>query len=385
METWKWVALAVVVALAAAWGLSVRGPEVEVTPVPPVAELRDPFVATDVTFSHGDITLAGTLTLPHGEGPHPALVLVSGSGPQDRDSAIPDVAPGYRPFKWIAEHLSARGIAVLRCDDRGVGESTGSFAAATTADFADDAEAALTYLLSRPDIDPGRVGLLGHSEGAMVVAMVAARNKDVAFAVSMAGVSVDGYETIIRQVELITLAGGLDAEQAAEAGREQRAVLDLVRGRDWEALEAHLAEINREQIAALPSEQQEALGDPEQMVQALVAQQMATFQSDWYQFFLEYDPGEDWAQVTVPVLAIFAELDVQVDPEQNTEAFERAMAQAGNDDFTVVVLSGANHLFQPAETGGPWEYPTLPQEFVPMFLPTLTGWLLERVDMAGGG
>jgi len=385
METWKWIALAVMVALAAALALSVRGPEGEITPVPTMIELRDPFVATDVTFAHGDITLAGTLTLPHGEGPHPALVLVSGTGPQDRDSAIPEVVPGYRPFKWIAEHLSARGIAVLRFDDRGVGASTGDFASATTADFALDAEAAITYLVSRPDIDPGHVGLLGHSEGAMVVAMVAARNKNVAFAVSMAGVSVDGYQTIIRQVELITLAGGLDAEQAAEAGREQRAVLDLVRGRDWEALEARLAEINRKQIAALPPEQQEALGDPEQLVQAMVAQQMASFRSDWYRYFLDYDPGEDWAQVTIPVLAIFAELDVQVDPEQNTAAFERAMAQAGNDDFTVVVLSGANHLFQPAVTGGPWEYPTLPQEFVPMFLPTLTGWLLERVDVAEGG
>jgi len=380
MDTWKWLALAAAAVLAVVLVSSVRGPEAPVTA--PAMEPRERFLATDVTFSHGDITLAGTLTVPHGAGPHPALVLITGSGPQDRDSAIPEVGPGYRPFKWIAEYLGERGIAVLRHDDRGVGASTGDFASATTADFADDAEAAVSYLLSRPDIDPDRVGLLGHSEGAMVAAMVAARNNDVAFAVSMAGVAVDGYELFVRQVELIALAGGLGAERATEAASEQRAVLDLVRGRDWEALEARLTEINREQLAGLPPEQKEALGDPEQLVQAMVAQQMSTFRSDWYQFFLDYDPGEDWAQVTIPVLAIFAELDVQVDAEQNTEAFERAMAQAGNDDFTAVVLSGANHLFQPAETGGHWEYPTLPQEFVPAFLPTLSDWLLERVGAA---
>jgi len=384
METWKWIALAVVVALAAALALSVRGPEVEVTPVPPVREIRDPYVATDVTFSHEDITLAGTLTLPHGEGPHPAVVLISGSGPQNRDQEI-DFVPGYRPFKWIAEHLSARGIAVLRHDDRGVGASTGDFASATTADFALDAEAAVSYLVSRPDIDPGRVGLLGHSEGGLVAAMIAARNAYVAFAISMAGTAVSGYETIVRQVELISLAEGMSPESASQAAAQQRELLDLVRAEDWEAVEAILEDVVKEQFAALPPEQQEALGDPEQAVKALAAQQMAALKSDWYRFFLDYDPGEDWAQVTVPVLAIFAELDVQVDPEQNAAAFERAMAQAGNDDFTVAVLSGANHLFQPAETGAVAEYPTLPQEFVPMFLPTLTGWLLERVDVAEGG
>ncbi len=381
METWKWVTLAVVAALAALMALSVRGP---VEQISVTTEPAEPFVATDVTFSHGDITLAGTLTVPHGEGPHPAVILISGSGPQNRDQEL-QIVPGYRPFKWIAEYLSARGVAVLRYDDRGVGASTGDFASATSADFADDTEAGLAYLLARPDIDPSRVGLLGHSEGGGVAAMVAARNPDVAYVISMAGTAVSGYDTIIRQVELIALAEGLPPEVATEAAAQQRQLLDLVRAEDWETLEEDVAEIARGQVAALPTAEQEVLGDPEQLVQVLTAQQMAALKSDWYRFFLDYDPGEDWVQVTVPVLAIFAELDVQVDPEQNAAAFERAMAQAGNDDFTVAVLSGANHLFQPAETGGPAEYAQLARAFVPPFLPTLSGWLLERVGMDEGG
>ena len=164
-----------------------------------------PYVEEEVTFGHDDVTLAGTLSLPEGDGPFPAVILFNGSGQQNRDSELPFV-PGYKPFRVIADHLARNGIAVLRYDDRGVGGSTGDLDNVTTADFADDGEAALDYLLSRTEIDPAQIGLLGHSEGGIIAPMLAARRPDVAFAISMAGNAVSGYDTVIRQAELLVLA-----------------------------------------------------------------------------------------------------------------------------------------------------------------------------------
>ncbi|HDS29240.1 MAG TPA: hypothetical protein ENN96_02015, partial [Candidatus Acetothermia bacterium] len=170
METWKWLALAAVAGLLAAW-LLLAPPVEDVATIPAITpsvpQVVEAFSEEDVTFSHGEITLAGTLTLPTQDAPHPAVILISGSGPQNRDSEIPELVPGYRPFRWIAEHLSTRGVAVLRYDDRGFGSSTGEFGTAATVDFSYDAEAALDYLLSRDDIDSSSIGLLGHSEGAL--------------------------------------------------------------------------------------------------------------------------------------------------------------------------------------------------------------------------
>ena len=177
-------------------------------PTEPAADL--PYAEEEVTFDHGDISLAGTLTMPESGGPFPALILISGSGQQDRDEALP-IVPGYKPFREIADHLTRQGIAVLRYDDRGVGGSSGDPSLATSADFADDAEAAFTYLQARPEIDGQQIGMLGHSEGGMIEAMVAARNPDVAFLISMAGTAVSGYDTIIKQVERLALASGASA------------------------------------------------------------------------------------------------------------------------------------------------------------------------------
>lgn len=373
MEAWKWVLLALVAGLAVVFAF--RGPSPE--PVPVVAPARD----VEVTFSHRGITLAGTLSLPATPGPHPALILITGSGPQNRDSEIEGL-PGYAPFRWIAEYLSARGIAVLRYDDRGVGASGGDFRSATAADFADDAEAAFDFLRHHPEISSPRIGLVGHSEGAIVAARVAARRPEVAFVVSLAGIAVTGYETIVRQVELIVLASGLGQEAAAAAAAQQRAVLDLVVARDWEALESLVVQIKRTQIADLPPEQQEALGDLDAFAQDIAAQELAVLRSDWYRELLIYDPAQDWAKIRVPVLAVFGGLDVQVDADQNKAALQAALARAGNRDGTVVVLPDANHLFQVAVTGAPWEYPLLPTEFHPRLLPTVGDWLLTRFGPA---
>ena len=338
-----------------------------------------PYRAEDVTFNNGDITLAGTLTLPEGDGPFPALVLISGSGQQNRDEEL-SIVPGYKPFHEIADTLTRQGIAVLRYDDRGVGGSNGDPVQATSADFADDAEAAFTYLQGRPEIDDQQIGMLGHSEGGIIEAMVAARNPDVAFLISMAGTAVSGYDTLIKQVERLALASGQSAEQATAAADQQRAMMDLIVAQDWTALETALNELAQTQIDALTADQKAALGDVQAAAKQQVAVQLSQLQSPWYQFFLGYDPGEDWAKITAPVLGLYGGNDTQVDADQNTAALQAALDRAGNQDITITVLPTANHLFQNATTGSVQEYAQLDPHLMPEFLAAVSDWLAARVQ-----
>ncbi len=340
-----------------------------------------PYVEQEVTFQNGDITLAGTLTLPEGDGPFPALILLSGSGQQDRDESL-SLAPGYRPFREIGDTLTRQGVAVLRYDDRGIGGSTaGDLAAVTSADFADDAEAAFNFLQGRADIDGQQIGFLGHSEGGILAPMVAARNPDVAFVISMAGSAVDGYDVVLKQVERLALARGESAADVAAAVAWQKEILDLTKSQDWTALDAAMGEIAQAQIAALTEEQKAAMGDVNAVAQQQLAAQMQSLQSPWYQFFLSHDPAQDWAQVTAPVLGIFGGNDTQVDAEQNSTALQAALESAGNADVTIQVLPTANHLFQDATTGGVDEYATLPPQLMPEFLEAISQWLLARVQL----
>ena len=336
-----------------------------------------PYLVEEVAFASGDVTLAGVLSLPPTPGPHPAVALVSGSGAQDRDGANPSL-PGYLPLRWLADHLARSGFAVLRWDERGVGESTGDHEEADTADLADDLEAGVTFLSTRSEIDPERVGILGHSEGGIIVALVAARTTDVAFVVSMAGPAVSYAEGVVKQVERILETGGAGPEAVAEAVAQQERVVALALAEDWDALTAFLTAIAAAQAEALPEATRAQLGDLDAFVANQVAGQVAAFQSPWMRWFLSHDPAVDWARVTVPVLALFGGLDVQVDVEQNRAPLEAALAAAGNDDVTIVVFDDANHLFQRAVTGGPEEYLRLEMAFAPGFLQEISAWLAER-------
>jgi uncharacterized protein len=321
-----------------------------------------PYRVEEVTFGNGEVTLAGTLTLPPTPGPHPAVVLVSGSGPQDRDEALGE-GIAIKPFRLLADALTREGVAVLRYDDRGVGASTGTFSTAVVADFASDAEAAIDYLLTREEIDPQQIGLLGHSEGGMVAAMLGARNDDLDFIITLAGPGVNGRDLLLVQNERI-----LEAEEATQEQidaqlafvAELTTVLD-----DPVAVEALIYEHTLEQAKALPDAKQAAIGDLEDYAHMVTDQAMSEFGTDWFASFLAYDPAQDWTQTTVPVLAIFGGRDVQVDAEQNAPALEDALARAGNNDVEIIVLPNANHLFQGAEMGSPSEYATLPAEFTP--------------------
>lgn len=341
------------------------------TPEEPV-----PYDVEDVRVANGDVTLAGTLTLPATPGPHPAVVLVSGSGPQDRDETLGG-GIAIKPFRLLADALTRAGVAVLRYDDRGVGESTGDFASATIPDFASDAEAAIHYLAGREEIDPARIGLLGHSEGGLVAAMLGARNQDLAFIISLAGPGVNGRDVLVLQNQRILEAEGATDEQiAAQRAFIEKAITLLD---DPEALEALVYQHTLEQARSLPEAQRKALGDLERYARQVTDQAMTQFGAAWFMSFVTYDPAEDWARTTVPVLALFGGKDTQVDAEQNAPAMLAALLKGGNHDVEVVVLPDANHLFQRATTGGPSEYATLPAAFTPDLLPAIISWLDRHV------
>jgi len=353
------------------------GFEVEIAEPEAIDPADLPYALAEVTFASADVTLAGALSLPETPGPHPAVALVSGSGAQDRDGANPAL-PGYEPLRWLADDLTRAGFAVLRWDERGVGASTGDHASATSADLADDLEAAVRYLTARPDVDPKRVGILGHSEGGALVAMVGARAPEVAFVIAMAPPALPYTEVVVSQVARISADSGMTPEQVAEAAAQQTRVVELALAEDWEGLEAFLAEATAAQVAAMPAVTRAQIPDVDAYVAQQAAAGTAALQTPWARFFLAYDPADDWSRVTAPVLGVFAGLDAQVDLDANLPAFEAALAAAGNDDVTVVVLPEANHLFQRAETGALDEYLRLEMAFLPELAEAITAWLTER-------
>ena len=319
-----------------------------------------PYREEELTYENKaqSVTLAATLTMPPGKGPFPAVVLITGSGPQDRDEAL----LGHRPFFVLADYLTRKGIAVLRADDRGVGKSTGIFGKATTADFATDAEAGVAYLKTRPEVNQHKIGLIGHSEGGVIAPMVAARNPDVAFIVMMAGSGVRGDAIITEQLRLIEEANGKSHEQAEKDAAEEREVLALVKQEKNEAV--------------LENELREKLAGRIPKAQLGAAIQQVT--SPWFRYFIAYDPSLTLAKVKCPVLAINGEKDLQVPPSQNLPAIRKALEAGGNKDVEVDELPGLNHLFQTAKTGSPSEYAGIEETISPVALDKMATWILKH-------
>jgi pimeloyl-ACP methyl ester carboxylesterase len=331
-----------------------------------------------VKFESGDVTLAGTLSLPEGDGPHPAVVLISGSGAQNRDEDV----FGFKVFRPIADHLTQKGIAVLRYDDRGIGGSSTGTADDTSETFAGDVASAVEYLKTRPDIDPEQIGLLGHSEGGLIAPLVAVQNPDVAFLVLMAPPGIRGRELLIEQARLVTQSGGATDAVAEEAAQKQADLMDaIMTGEGLEEVEAEIRTQTEEAVAQMTDEQRKALGDVDEWLNNAVEQQVAALGSPWIRFFVSYDPAPVLEKVTAPVLALFGGKDVQVAAESNAAGLEAALEAGGNADVTVQTFPEANHLFQAATTGSPNEYATLEREFVPGFLDTISDTILARVEL----
>lgn len=317
------------------------------------------------------VRLAGTLTLPQGAGPHPAVLLVSGSGPQDRDETL----LGHKPFLVIADYLTRRGIAVLRLDDRGVGASTGAFGAATSDDFARDAEAAVRWLRARSDVADDRVGIVGHSEGGMIAPLVASRTRDVAFVVLLAGPGTASAELLMAQGALISRAGG-DAEREIErtTALQRELFTAIATEADSAVLHGRLREIASAYQGSLTPEQRAEPGNSD----ATMAAAINSLISPWFRWFMRYDPAPALRATRVPVLALNGSLDLQVPADENLAAIQRALRAGGNRDFTTEKLLGLNHLFQTARTGAPSEYAEIEETFSPAALQRIGDWIAQR-------
>ena len=339
---------------------------------PAVPEPAPPYKIEDVTIKSGTVTLAGTLTLSTSPAPSPAVVMITGSGPQNRDEDI----FGFKIFRVIADHLTRRGIAVLRLDDRGVGGSSGSTSQSTTADFADDTLAGVKYLQARPEIDKTRVGLMGHSEGGLVAPMLAARSADIAFIILMSGPGLTGEQIMLAQSELVGRPAGRTDEQIRRNQEIQRKMFASVRsGTGWDEVGAMIRSEIKAGIDALPEAQRKAIGDVEKFAEAQIKGQMDAVRTPWFKFFLDLDPVTSLEKVRCPVLVLFGEHDVQVPAGPNRAAIEKAFARGGLKNYRVEVFPRANHLYQTSETGGVGEYATLKKEFVPGFLDLVSTWI----------
>lgn len=340
-------------------------------------EAPKPYREEEVRFENGDVSLAGTLTLPETEGPHPAVILISGSGLQDRDNGHYSL-PGYQPFRWLADHLTRAGIAVLRYDDRGKGESKGGrLGPDTTVDYSYDTEAALNYLLSRDEIDPEKIGLIGHSEGSHIAALVVSRNEDVAFVVSLAGGAVKGAELMDRQMELSGREAGLPEDELQRRIESNRKEMALIEAQDWDTLGEVLYEETLAYYRALPEDQRVSDSELEQVVREQAASQLES-RKGWFHHFVITNPAEDWQHVRVPVLALFGEADTQVDPEQNAPPLQAALEKAGNPDVTIQVIPGADHLFLNRAENGMHNEESIAKGLAPGVKETISGWIAER-------
>lgn len=330
-----------------------------------------PYRAEEVSARSGEVTLAGTLTIPEGEGPFPAVLLLSGSGAQNRDEEI----FGHKPFLVLADDLTRAGVAVLRLDDRGVGGSSGKLGRSTLEDLAGDVGAALALLRARSEIDPGRIGLLGHSEGGMVALLAAGADSSVAFLILLSAPGVSGGEVIIRQVERLAEASGSGPADVRRKARSQQGVMKLVAaGADSAALHAELRKVLRAEAMAtgegrLPAETE---------LEAQIAREMRTLRSPHYVSFVACDPRPILRRLKLPILALGGDLDQQVDPQQNLPEIRKAAAAAGNPDVTTRSFPELNHLLQTARTGGIEEYGQIEETLDPAVLKAIREWVLVR-------
>ncbi len=317
----------------------------------------------DFPNAKAGISLAATFTVPSGRGPFPAAILLAGSGPLDRDEAD----SGHRPFLVLADHLTRAGIAVLRCDKRGIGKSAGDYETATTADFAADAESALTFLKTRKDVDRRRIGMIGHSEGAIIAPMIASRSADVAWIVLLAGPATKGEETLLLQSDLITRAAGMTSDQVAKSLDFDRESYNLVRSeRNRAALENKLLELVR------------VSGLGPTLPPAFLQRQIHWTSSPWFRYFLDYDPVPALQKTKCPVLALTGEKDLQVPPKENLPLARKALELAGNKDFQVVELPGLNHQFQHCYMGLPAESRAIEETFATDALAMISAWIAKH-------
>lgn len=309
-----------------------------------------------------DVTLAGTLTLPEGEGPFPAAILISGSGPQDRDETV----FGHQPFLVLADHLTKQGIAVLRYDDRGTAQSTGDYSIATSADFATDANAAFAFLLTRSEINHESIGFVGHSEGGLIAPLAIQDNTAIAYMVMLAGPGTSSQQIVRSQNRLIALSLGTPEEDIANGEKINSKITKAVaEASSTEDAAAKIREI-------LTPEAMETIGVKEAQVEMIIAQST----TPWTRYFLGYDPVNFLPQIEIPILALNGELDLQVPAQENLGGLRTMLKD--HPDATITELKGLNHMFQHAKTGAMGEYNDIEETFSPEAMGIIADWINKR-------
>jgi uncharacterized protein len=338
------------------------------TPKPPF-----PYEVREITYTNvaDGTTLAGTLTVPSGKERHPAVILLPGSGPVDRNETM---LPGHKPFMVIADHLTRRGIAVLRVDDRGVGKSSGDYSKSTGEDLAGDVMSGIVFLKRQPEIDANRVGLIGHSQGGGVAALVGAKSKDVAFIVLLAAPALPA-----REISQLQLRAALKGKVASE---EEIAKQSSLLHRLFDAVKANAGDdairsLAREMIKAALSPG--AL--PEKELESAAEKELARLRSPIVRYFMLNDAREALGQIRVPLLALNGSLDHVIAPEENLSEIKRLTQEANNSDVTILKLYGLNHLFQSATTGSPAEMMRLEETFSTKALEIITAWIRARAKL----
>lgn len=332
-----------------------------------------PYKTEDIFFENktDKILLAGTFTVPDSAGTFPTVILTAGSGPNDRDETI----LGHKPFLVIADHLTRNGFAVLRYDKRGVGQSKGDFARATVQDFTADAESAINYLKTRKEVNKSAIGLIGHSEGGMVVPMVASKNRSVKFIVLLAAPGVKGTEIVLEQNRLGLAALNMEPENLDKSLKLINELLyDLIK---WENTEVERT-VLRDRLSQL-WEQFPLLVKLKLKKDPYVRNQFNEMVKSGYRSFLKTNPADFLQKVKCAVLAINGEKDTQVSADVNLNAIKTALDMSKNYRYEIKKYPNLNHLFQESETGNLDEYGEIEQTISPEVLEDITVWLKKQV------
>lgn len=327
-----------------------------------------PYIAEEVKFQNkkADITLSGTLTLPKSQSDFPVVVLISGSSPHNRNEEI----AGHKPFLVIADYLTRNGIGVLRYDDRGVGQSGGKYEIAAYDDRTSDVESAIAYLKTRKEVNSKKIGLIGHSEGGLIAAMVAEKSKDVHFIILMAAPGLTGYDMVLLQTEISNKTAGTNEAEIQKEVALLRCIFDIAINSD---------NLNESKSTLTDSLLNQIKKYPEQFPKGLKAedlnQMVETFTASWFQRILKSNPDASLRNVECPVLAINGGKDMQILPKENLNAIRNALVKAGNEKVKIMELPNLNHLFQEAQTGLQEEFSTLEQTFSSVALKEITNWI----------
>lgn len=334
------------------------------------------YLEEEIAFKSGRILLAGTLTIPKDDKKYPAVILLTGNGPQNRNEDI----FGFKIFQIIADNLTRKGFAVLRYDDRGVGGSTGNYMQSTTEDFADDAKSAIEFLKKQKNIDINKIGFIGHSEGAIIASMVAAGSADVAFIVLMSGPGVNGGDILLEQQKLILKSSGV-ADSLIEQNLDLQKKINeaLINEQDLNDLRGDIQAFAEKDFETLSTEIKSSIKDKKGYINTTIQSQINMFNNPWFRFYIKNDPAVTLQKVKIPVLLTFGELDQQVPVAQNKPKMEDALTIGGNKNFKTIVFPKANHLYQEAKTGSPGEYNELKKEFMPGFLEAISDWINQTL------